>query len=103
MYNVIGAQRGCRAVKFDYCNNLISSVHTILVIILRYIRLHIKPKTLLLLQSINFVFVDQTNVYNIVTNNALTNNDTLNSIHNRKAQKGLRSRWVGLHMYHTII
>jgi len=40
MYNVMGAVRGCRAVKFDSCYNLLSSVHTILVIILRSVRLN---------------------------------------------------------------
>src|SRR6218665_1775067 len=35
MHNVMGALRGCRAVKFDSCNNLLSSVHIILEIILR--------------------------------------------------------------------
>jgi len=44
MYNVMGALRGCRVVNFDSCNNLLSSVHTILVIILRYVRLNIKTK-----------------------------------------------------------
>jgi len=45
-HNVIDALCGCFAVKFDFCNNLLSSVHTILVIILRYVRLHIKTKIL---------------------------------------------------------
>src|SRR6218665_22706 len=48
MYDVMGALCGCRAIKFDFCNNLLSSVHTILVIILQYIRLNIKTKILLL-------------------------------------------------------
>jgi len=30
-YNVIGALRGCRAVKFDSCNNLLSSVHNFIL------------------------------------------------------------------------
>src|SRR6218665_952692 len=34
--------RSCLAVKFDSCNNLISFVHTILVDILRYVRLYIR-------------------------------------------------------------
>jgi len=34
MYNVIGALRGCLVVKFDSCNNLSSSIHTVSVIIL---------------------------------------------------------------------
>src|SRR6218665_1010627 len=48
MYNEIemGALRGCRAVKFDSCKNLLLSVHTMLVIILRYVRLNIKTKIL---------------------------------------------------------
>src|SRR6218665_459721 len=29
MYNMMGALRGCHAVKFGSCNNLLSSVHTI--------------------------------------------------------------------------
>jgi len=33
---------GCRAVKLDSCNNFLSSVHTILVIILLYDRLNMK-------------------------------------------------------------
>ena len=46
---MMGNVRGCHAVKFDSCNNLLSSVHTILVIILWYVRLNIiKNKTLLL-------------------------------------------------------
>jgi len=43
MYDVMGAMRGCRAVKFYSCNNLLSSVHIILII-LRYVRLNIKVK-----------------------------------------------------------
>ena len=39
------ALRGCRAVTFDFCNNLLS-VHTIMVIILRFAILNIKPKIL---------------------------------------------------------
>src|SRR6218665_816361 len=35
MYNEMGALRGYLAVKFDYCNNLLSSVHTISAITLR--------------------------------------------------------------------
>jgi len=42
--DVIGALCGCRAVKFDSCNNLLSSIHTIHVIILRYVRLNINTK-----------------------------------------------------------
>jgi len=40
---MMGALRGCRAVKFDSCNNLLSSVHTALVglISVRYVRLNI--------------------------------------------------------------
>ena len=49
MYNVIGALRGCHAVKFNSCNNLRSSIHTILVIILRSVSLRMKQKLLLLL------------------------------------------------------
>jgi len=41
------ALRGCHVVKFDSYNNLLSSVHAILVIILRYVRLNIKTKILL--------------------------------------------------------
>jgi len=44
MYNVMSALCGCRAVKFDSCNNILSSVHTILVIILRSVSLSIKRK-----------------------------------------------------------
>src|SRR6218665_2000272 len=46
MRNVMGALRGCGAVKFDFCNNLLSSVHTLPVISLRYVRLNIKTKIL---------------------------------------------------------
>src|SRR6218665_3010914 len=35
---------GCLAAKFDSCNNLPSSVHTLLVNILRCVRLYIKRK-----------------------------------------------------------
>jgi len=45
----MGALCGCRAVKFGTCNNLLSSLYTILVIILWYVRLNIKTKILLLL------------------------------------------------------
>jgi len=31
---MMSAIRGCRAVKFDSCINLLSSVHTMLVVIL---------------------------------------------------------------------
>jgi len=41
------ALHGCRAVKFDSYNNLLSSVHTTLVIILQYVRVNIKTKILL--------------------------------------------------------
>ena len=40
----MGALHDCRAVNFDSCNNLLSSVYTILVIILWYVRLNIKMK-----------------------------------------------------------
>ena len=56
MYSVMGAVRDCRAVKFDSCDNLLSSVHTILLIILWYVRLNIKTKLLLLLLLL-FIFV----------------------------------------------
>jgi len=36
---MMGALRGCRAVKFNSCNNLLSSVHTVLVNILRSVSL----------------------------------------------------------------
>ena len=49
MYNVMGALRGCREVNLDFCNNLSSSVYIILVILLRYVRLTIEAKMLLLL------------------------------------------------------
>ena len=35
---------GCFAAKFDSCNSLLSSVHTLLVNILRCVRLYIKQK-----------------------------------------------------------
>ena len=35
---------GCLAAKFDSCNSLLSSVHTLLVNILRCVRLYIKRK-----------------------------------------------------------
>jgi len=35
---------GCLASKFDSCNSLLSSVHTLLVNILRYVRLYTKRK-----------------------------------------------------------
>jgi len=44
MSNAMGALQGWRAVKFDSYNNLLSSVHTILVIIIQYIRLNTKRK-----------------------------------------------------------
>ena len=52
MYNVMGALHDCRTVKFDSCNNLISSAHTILVITLHSVSLRIKRKLLLLYFSI---------------------------------------------------
>src|SRR6218665_1084597 len=36
------ALRGCHAAKFDSCNNLLSSVHTLPVNVLRCVRLYIK-------------------------------------------------------------
>src|SRR6218665_402274 len=39
-----GALRGCLAVKLDSCNNLLSSVYTLLVNIMRYVRLYIRRK-----------------------------------------------------------
>ena len=44
-----GALYRCLVVKVDSCNNLLSSIHTLLVSILLYVRLHIKMKILLLL------------------------------------------------------
>jgi len=46
IYNVMVNLRGCRAVKSDSCNNLLSSIHTKLVNILQYVRLNIKMKIL---------------------------------------------------------
>jgi len=43
-------------VKFDSCNNLLSFNHTILAIILQYVRLNIKTKTLLLLLALDWYF-----------------------------------------------
>jgi len=34
MYNVMDALCGCRAVDFDSCNNVWSSVHTIIIIVI---------------------------------------------------------------------
>ena len=48
---------GCRADKFDSCNNLLSSVHTILVISLQHVRLNIKTKKLLLLLLLSNIIV----------------------------------------------
>src|SRR6218665_3166166 len=42
LYDVIWALRGCLTAKFDCCNSLLSSVHTLLVNILRCVRLYIK-------------------------------------------------------------
>ena len=36
---MMGALRGCRAIKFDSFNNLLSSVHTVLVNILHSVSL----------------------------------------------------------------
>ena len=47
MYIAMGALRGCHAVKFEPCNNLWSSVYTMLVIILHSVRLRNKGKLLL--------------------------------------------------------
>jgi len=44
MYIGIGALHGSRAVKFDSCNSLRSSVNIIFVIILRSVSLKIKRK-----------------------------------------------------------
>src|SRR6218665_3813352 len=38
-YNVMGALRGCHAVKFDSCNNLLSFVHSVIVNILHSVSL----------------------------------------------------------------
>ena len=39
MYNMMGDLHGCHTVKFDSCNNLLSSVHTVLVNIMRSVSL----------------------------------------------------------------
>src|SRR6218665_677618 len=44
MNNMIGALRGCLAAGFYNYNNLLSSIHTILVINLWCVRLNIKRK-----------------------------------------------------------
>ena len=44
IYDVMGALRGCLAVNFDSCNNLLASVHTLLVNILRYVSLYMYIK-----------------------------------------------------------
>ena len=50
---------GSRAVKFDSYNNLLSSVHTILVIILLYVRLDILNENIIIINS----FIHYKNVY----------------------------------------
>jgi len=57
MYNMMGALRGCPAVKFDSCNNLLSSVHTILVIILQYVRLNIKNENTIIIIIIIVIII----------------------------------------------
>src|SRR6218665_2095228 len=49
MYSMMDALCGSRAVKFDSYNNLLSSVHTILVIILRYVRLAILNENIIII------------------------------------------------------
>src|SRR6218665_1606789 len=44
---------GCLAAKFDSCNSLLSSVHTLLVNILRCVRLYIKRKYYILYNAIS--------------------------------------------------
>ena len=46
MYNMMGAQHGCHAVKLDSCNDLLYHlfIHTVRVIILRSVSLNIKRK-----------------------------------------------------------
>jgi len=53
----MGALHGCCAVKFDSRNNLLSSINTILVIILPYVRLTTKKILLLLLLLLSRVRV----------------------------------------------
>ena len=43
-----GALRCCLAAKFDSCNSLLSSIHTLLVNILRCVRLYVKRKFIIL-------------------------------------------------------
>jgi len=43
----MGALQGCHAVTFDSCNNLWSSIHTILVIILQFVGLNNKEKAVI--------------------------------------------------------
>jgi len=43
----MGNLRGRRVVKVDTCNNLLSSVHTIFVVILLYVRLNINSKNII--------------------------------------------------------
>src|SRR6218665_707409 len=47
-YNVMSALHSCRTVKFNSCNNLLPFVHFMLVIVLRYGKLNIKTKIVLL-------------------------------------------------------
>jgi len=47
----------CLAVKFDSCNNLLSSVHTILVNILPDVRLYIKRKYYSIYPSIYGIYI----------------------------------------------
>ena len=42
-----GHLHGCLAVRFDFCSNLPTSVHTLLVNILRYVRLYIKNENII--------------------------------------------------------
>jgi len=52
-----GPLRGCRAVKSDSCNNLmLSSVHSMLVIILQSVSLNAKRKYYIIMIVVPFVF-----------------------------------------------
>jgi len=57
---------GCRAAKFDSCNSLLSSVHTLLVNILWCVRLYIKRKYYYNMAKLGmFIWLNSVQSYNM--------------------------------------
>jgi len=77
MYNVIGALRGCRAVKLDSCNNLLSSIHTITCYHSAVCQIEYKNENIIYTIPVVTMIV-----YSVLNNNKNNNNDDNNSNNN---------------------